>query len=255
VQFSPAVIDPVGESRHEFDIYNAILARMGLPAVFADPQARANEAPHLMEVADRMLRIGPFGDQFGENPGGLTLAKLRSEHPSGVRTAERFDPAGSWSRVWTPDRKACLWHEVTEREIARLLADPPRSGPDLLLFGRRKLGSLNSWMHNVERLVRNERPSLQMHPEDAAARGLSDGQAVRVSTATGAVEVVLEITHEVVAGSVCYPHGFGHRGGWRRANALPGANINLIASSRPEDWEQVSGNVHVDGFPVRVEAA
>lgn len=255
VQFSPAVIEPVGESRHEFDIYNAILVRMGLPAVFSDPQARANEAPDLMEVADRMLRIGPFGDRFGENPEGLTLAKLRGEHPSGVRTAERFDPAGSWSRVWTEDRKACLWHEVTQGEIARLLADPPRNGADLLMFGRRKLGSLNSWMHNVERLVRNERPSLQMHPEDAAARGLSDGQTVRVSTATGAVEVVLEVTDEVVAGSVCYPHGFGHRGSWRRANALPGANINLIASSRPEDWEQVSGNVHVDGFPVRVEAA
>ncbi|MBM3595556.1 MAG: formate dehydrogenase, partial [Alphaproteobacteria bacterium] len=116
-------------------------------------------------------------------------------------------------------------------------------------------GSLNSWMHNVERLVRNERPSLQMHPEDAAARGVSDGQTVRVSTATGAVEVVLEVTDEEVSGSVCYPHGFGHRGGWRCANALPGAKINAIASSRPEDCEQVSGNVHFDEFPVRVEAA
>lgn len=123
------------------------------------------------------------------------------------------------------------------------------------MFGRRKLGSLNSWMHNVERLVRNEMPTLQMHPADAAARGLADGQTVRVSTATGALEVLLEVTDEVVPGSVCYPHGFGHKGGWQRANMLPGVNINAIASSRPEDWEQVSGNVHVDGFPVSVEAA
>jgi len=254
VQFSPAVIEPVGESRHEFDIYNAILARMGLPALFADPEARANEAPTLMDVADKMLRIGPFGDQFGENPQGLTIDKLRNEHPSGARTADRFDPAESWSRVWTDDRMVHLWHEVTAGEIARLLADPARPGSDLLMFGRRKLGSLNSWMHNVERLVRNEAPTLQMHPGDAAARGLADGQTVRVSTATGSVEVLLEVTDEVVPGSVCYPHGFGHRGGWQRANALPGVNINAIASSRPEDWEQVSGNVHVDGFPVSVEA-
>jgi anaerobic selenocysteine-containing dehydrogenase len=254
VQFSPAVIEPVGESRHEFDIYNAILARMGLPALFSDPEARANDAPELMDVADKMLRIGPFGDQFGENPQGLTIDKLRNEHPSGTRTAERFDPAESWSRVWTDDRKVHLWHEVTETEIARLLADPARPGSDLLMFGRRKLGSLNSWMHNVERLVRNEAPTLQMHPADAAARGLAQGQTVRVSTATGSVEVLLEVTDEVVPGSVCYPHGFGHRGGWQRANAVPGVNINAIASSRPEDWEQVSGNVHVDGFPVSVEA-
>jgi predicted molibdopterin-dependent oxidoreductase YjgC len=92
-------------------------------------------------------------------------------------------------------------------------------------------------------------------PQGRRDARLADGQTVRVSTATGAVEVLLEVTEEVVPGSVCYPHGFGHSGGWQRANALPGININLIASSRPEDWEQVSGNVHVDGFPVRVEAA
>ncbi len=254
VQFSPAVIEPVGESRHEFDIYNDILARMGLPAVFSDPASRANEAPELMEVADRMLRIGPFGDQFGEKPDGLTIDKLRVEHPSGARTADRFDPAKSWSRVWTEDRKVQLWHEVTQGEIARLLAEPALPDVTLLMFGRRKLGSLNSWMHNIERLVRNETPSLMMHPADAAARGLAEGQTVRVSTLTGALEVLLEVTEEVVPGSVCYPHGFGHKGGWQRANALPGVNINQIASSRPEDWEQVSGNVHVDGFPVSVEA-
>jgi formate dehydrogenase len=184
------------------------------------------------------------------------MAKLRDEHPSGTRTADHFDAAESWQRVWTEDGKAQLWHEVTQAEIARLLAEPTeRAGDELLLFGRRKLGSLNSWMHNVERLVRSETPSLMMHPRDATARGFADGQIVRVSTATGAVEVLLEVTEEVMPGSVCYPHGFGHSGGWQRANALPGININLIASSRPEDWEQVSGNVHVDGFRVRVEAA
>ena len=92
-------------------------------------------------------------------------------------------------------------------------------------------------------------------PDDASARGISDGQTVRVSTDAGSLDLLLEVTDEVVPGSVCYPHGFGHQGGWQRANAVPGANINRIVSSRPEDWEQVSGNVHVDGFPVRVEAA
>ncbi|MCB2064844.1 MAG: molybdopterin-dependent oxidoreductase, partial [Novosphingobium sp.] len=256
MQFSPAVIEPQGESRHEFDIYNDLLSRMGLPALFADPDARANEAPQLMDVADKMFRIGPFGDQFGEKPEGLTIEKLRRDHPSGVRTMDRFDASESWSRVWTEDGKAQLWHDVTQGEIARLLAEPAQDADrPLLMFGRRKLGSLNSWMHNVERLVRNEVPTLLMHPDDAKARSLDDGQNVRVSTDTGSLDLLLEVTDDVVPGSVCYPHGFGHTGGWKRANAVPGANINRIVSSRPEDWEQVSGNVHVDGFPVRVEAA
>jgi len=256
VQFTPAVIEPQGESRHEFDIYNGLLARMGLPALFADPEARANEAPELMQVADNMLRIGPFGDQFGENPQGFTIEKLRNEFPSGARTNDRPDAASSWQRVWTEDGKVQLFHEVTAAEIARLLAEPePDDQRPLLMFGRRKLGSLNSWMHNVERLVRNEVPTLLMHPDDADARGMTDGQIVRVSTETGSLELQLEVSDEVVPGSVCYPHGFGHQGSWQRANTVPGVNINRIVSSRPEDWEQVSGNVHVDGFPVQVEAA
>jgi formate dehydrogenase len=110
-------------------------------------------------------------------------------------------------------------------------------------------------MHNVERLVRTDRPTLLMHPKDALVRQITDGQTVRIASKTGSLEIEVEITEDVAPGSVNYPHGWGHRGGWNRANSLPGANINLLASSDPEDWEQVSGMVHVDGIPVRVSAA
>jgi formate dehydrogenase len=251
VQHTPAVVQPRGEARLEFDIYNALLGRLGLPATFASPGS--NDPPKLMEVADSLLRQGVYGDKFGDNPAGLSIGRLQREFPSGVRVAERPDAEASWSRVRTPDGRIRLWHPVTEGEIARLLAegDAPR-GDVLYLFGRRKLGSMNSWMHNVDRLVRSERATLLMHPDDARARDISDGQRVRISSKIGSLDVEAELTDEIVPGSVNYPHGWGHEGGWKRANGLSGANINLIASSQPEDWEQVSGMVHVDGIPVTV---
>jgi formate dehydrogenase len=251
VQYTPEVIPPCGEARLEFDIFNAILERLGLPPVMLAPDDGSNLSP-LMRTMDAMLRNGIYGDLHGERPEGLSIERLRREYPSGVRVAERPDAAASWERVWTEGRKVRLWHEVTSQEMIRLLADSGAGGHTLSLFGRRKLGSLNSWMHNVERLVRSEKPTLLIHPEDARLRDIGNGQRVEICSAAGKIEVEAELSEDVIRGSVNYPHGWGHMGGWQRANGLPGTNINLIASARPEDWEQASGMVHVDGIPVTV---
>jgi formate dehydrogenase len=252
VQYTPAVIPPQGETRLEYDIYNALLERLNLPPVVAGPEDGSDLSP-LMRAADAMVRKGVHGDHYGARPEGLSIERLRREFPSGVRVAERPNASASWDRVWTEDRKVRLWHDVTHREISRLLKEDTEAPSNTLsLFGRRKLGSLNSWMHNVERLVRSDKPTLLIHPDDARTRDISDGQMVEICSRVGRVEVEAELSTDVVAGSVSYPHGWGHRGGWSRANGLSGNNINLVASSRPEDWEQASGMVHVDGVPVTV---
>lgn len=253
VQYSPAVIPPVGEARQEHDIYNAILERLGLPPVMTPADDGSGLSP-LMQATDAMLRAGVHGDHQGARPEGLSIATLARDHPSGVRVADRPDAAQSWDRVWTQDKRVQLWHPLVGAEMARLLAEAEAPADRLSLFGRRKLGSLNSWMHNVDRLVRNEKPTLLIHPDDARMRGILDGQVVRITSAVGSVDVEAELSADVIAGSVNYPHGWGHKGGWQRANGLPGTNINLIASSRPEDWEQASGMVHVDGISVSVTA-
>ena len=181
------------------------------------------------------------------------LARLIEEFPSGVRPTPSVDPAHSWTRVLTPDGKPRLCHPVVRTEIDRLLQS---SGEDkrgiLRLFGRRRLSSMNSWMHNVEKLVRSDRPTLQMHPRDAADRLIGDGQHVELRSASGAIRVTVELTDAVTRGAVSYPHGWGNAGGWRFAASLEGENINQLASSEPEDWEQVSAAVHLDGIEVTV---
>ena len=125
----------------------------------------------------------------------------------------------------------------------------------LKLFSRRRLGSMNSWMHNVEKLVRSDRPTLIMHPEDARTRGIHDGQVVEVSSKSGSIAATVELSDDVIAGSVNYPHGWGNRGGWKFASSLSGANFNDLASSKAEDWERVSAAVHLDGIDVTVVPA
>jgi anaerobic selenocysteine-containing dehydrogenase len=257
LQYTPAVLSPLGEARHEFDIYNDLLERLGLPRLLTQFSVTNDPSPSLMDAADSMLRKGRFGDGFGERPEGFSIQKLRDEFPHGARTAEHVDAVGSWDRVMTSDKKVRLWHPVIEAEFDRLANQSScRKDETLLLFGRRSLGSMNSWMHNVDRLVRSSRPTLLMHPDDARDRQISDGQRVKLSRSDEVtIEVEVEVSDDVVVGSVCYPHGWGHWGGWSLANTLPGANINLLASDDPADWEPASGAVHVDGIPVKVTVA
>lgn len=125
-----------------------------------------------------------------------------------------------------------------------------------MLIGRRTLRSSNSWMHNVERLVRGkDRCTLLMHPHDATARGLSDGARVRVSAEVGSILVPVEISDEMMPGVVSLPHGWGHgrpRTALRVAAAHKGASINDLTDARRVD--ALTGNAAFSGEPVRVTA-
>jgi anaerobic selenocysteine-containing dehydrogenase len=125
-----------------------------------------------------------------------------------------------------------------------------------VLIGRRQLRSNNSWMHNSERLMKGaDRCTALLHPDDAAARGLADGTAVRVVSKIGAIEVPLQVSDEMRPGVVSIPHGFGHGRsgvGWRVAAASPGASVNDITD--PAVVDLITGNAAFNAVPVRVEA-
>ncbi len=142
-------------------------------------------------------------------------------------------------------------------EIARLdHADDDRDAAfPLRLIGLRELRSHNSWMHNSPLLMRGGREQpLRVHPEDAERFGLEDGGAAKLASKSGDIELAVRVTDEVMVGTVAVPHGWGHRGGgWRTANAAGGVNVNLLASSAPEDLEPLAGMAFLNGIPVRVE--
>jgi formate dehydrogenase len=111
-------------------------------------------------------------------------------------------------------------------------------------------------MHNSPKLMAaRSQPALRIHPDDAAARSLEDGDLVRLRSRAGELEVPARVTDEIVRGAVAMPHGWGHRGGWQLANANAGTNVNLIASSATGDLEPLAGMSHLNGIPVEVELA
>src|SRR5438094_426518 len=141
--------------------------------------------------------------------------------------------------------------------VARLRAALERKPNGLVLVGRRDLRSNNSWMHNVENLVRGrERCTMQVHPDDAAALGLVDGAPARVRSRAGTIEVPVEVTPAIMRGVASVPHGWGHDAPGTRmavAAAHAGVNCNLLADEQSLD--PLSGNAILNGTPISVEPA
>jgi len=77
-----------------------------------------------------------------------------------------------------------------------------------------------------------------------------------VSSRTGAVEVVVEVTDAIMPGVVSIPHGWGHDVDGVQlsvAGARPGVNSNLLADTTL--FDPLSGNAVLNGIPVEVAPA
>jgi len=72
-------------------------------------------------------------------------------------------------------------------------------------------------------------PPLEMHPDDAKARGLSDGDRVKVWNDLGEVHLTLEITEDVPPGVVC-----SLKGAWMRTSDN-GQTVSALAPSHHAD--------------------
>ena len=209
-------------------------------------------------LLDLLLRSGPYGDRFGARPGGLTLAQLKGQ-PHGVDLGPLQPRIPEVLR--TPSGLIELAPEQITADVPRLRAalDATRGNGDgaLVLIGRRQLRSNNSWMHNLEPLVKGrDRCTLLVHPSDAARLGLVDGGPAVVASAAGSVRLPVELSEEIMAGVVSIPHGWGHDATGAQlsvAAAHPGVNSNALSDASRLDAP--SGNAVLNGIPVHVSPA
>jgi anaerobic selenocysteine-containing dehydrogenase len=146
-------------------------------------------------------------------------------------------------------------------EVARLrgvlaAAAAAPSAPGLVLVGRRHLRTNNSWLHNAPSLVKGpDRCVLLVNPRDAAAHGIADGAAVRVTSRTGTLVAPAQVTDEVMPGVVSLPHGWGHDApGARLSVAARHAGVSANLLTDPEALDPPSGTAVLSGVPVQIEA-
>jgi anaerobic selenocysteine-containing dehydrogenase len=234
-----------------------VIAAPGSPLAGRDPDEvlaalATRRGPE--RLLDLMLRTGPYGDAFGARPDGLSV-DLLERHPHGVDLGPLQPRIPEVLR--TASGKIELAPAAIVADVERLRAALARPGNGMVLIGRRDLRSNNSWMHNVENLVRGKaRCTLLMNPADAERFALDDGDTACVRSRVGVVLVPVEVTDAIMPGVVSIPHGWGHDAEGTRmrvAREHPGVNTNLLADEMLMD--PLSGNAVLNGIPVTIERA
>jgi anaerobic selenocysteine-containing dehydrogenase len=250
-KFSPALFQPDGETRHDWEIFFELQTRMEhqglLGNLFGGVKRKLIKGFFGPErILDLGLRFGPYGAGIRSiNPfsRGLTLRKVK-EAVHGID----LGPLNSClpRRLRTADKRIELAPEVLVKDVERVKAkfldsaSLPSNG-NLLLIGRRQLRSNNSWMHNSQRLLRGKpQCTILMHPADAAHRDLRPGQQVSVRSRVGSVVVPIEISDEMMPGVVSIPHGWGH-------DRL-GVQLEVAQQHAGESINDVTDNLTIDAL-------
>jgi anaerobic selenocysteine-containing dehydrogenase len=106
----------------------------------------------------------------------------------------------------------------------------------LVLVPRRQVRRLNSQFGYLD-----EPAEIVVHPDDAAAAGVADGEPVAVRTGRGELVGVAKVDESVRRGAVSVPH------------AHEGANVNRLTDK--DDLDLLTGMAHYSGFPVTLHPA
>jgi anaerobic selenocysteine-containing dehydrogenase len=218
------VIEPVGEARPNAEVFGELARRLGV-ASDADPSG------DIEEMLDVLARLpGRVGEDLREH-GAATP-------PHDGRPVQFVDVTPR-----TPDGKVDLFPEALDREApAGLYAyqpDPATPDAPLALISPASERTISSTLSELPRPdVR-----LLMHPDDAAARGIGDGDTVRIFNALGEVRCHVQVGTWIRPGTVSLPKGL-----WRRHTAN-GYTANALA---PDSLTDLGGGACFNDARVEV---
>ena len=239
--YSPAIFDMPDGEKADWEI----VAELSLAIMAQDGQDLPNiRVPR--DVLDNMLQ---------SSSAGLTLAEVEAA-PNGIDLGP-LQPCMA-ERLRTENGKIHCAHPDFLAELQRFAASLDDEQPDALrLIGRRHVRQNNSWLHNSKRLLKGpDRCTLMIHPDDAMARGLTDGGMATVTSRVNSVDIPVEVSDDVMPGVVSIPHGFGHgrKGiGLSVAREKPGVSINDLTDT--ERFDPLSGNAVLNAVAVTVARA
>jgi len=226
LQLVQPAIDAVGESRPNADLFRDLSARLGLTDAEA-PGEELGQAGALMDLTSRL-------------PDGMGAAVLNG---TPVTIAGEGRPVQFVDVLPnTPDRKVALAPAGLDARdgLYAYAPDPATVAYPLALISPAS-------EHTVSSTLGELRPGivkLKVHPDDAQARSISDGDPVRIFNDLGEVHCEVTVTPEVRRGTVSLPKGL-----WARST-FNGATANALV---PDSLTDIAGGACFNDARVQVE--
>ena len=225
LQLVQPVIDAVGESRPNTEVFRELSVRMGLADMDLDDDL--GQAGALMDLASRL----PEGFSASLLDGGPPPA------PAQGRPVQFVDVFPN-----TPDRKVALAPATVDARngLYAYSADPATAAYPLSLISPAS-------EHTVSSTLGELRPGIarvKIHPDDAAARSITDGDSVRIFNDLGEVQCETAVTPEVRRGTLSLPKGL-----WARST-FNGATSNALV---PDSLTDIAGGACFNDARVEIE--
>lgn len=225
LQLGKPVIDAVGESRSNTDVFMDLARRLDL-SVEGDPE----------DDLDAMLRVlAGLPQQVGDD----LRDHWQARPPHDGRPIQFVDVFPK-----TADRKVDLFPAALDKQAPMGLygyqPDPATAEYPLALISPASERTISSTLGELSRPdVR-----LEMHPDDAAARGIADGDAIRVWNALGEMRLAVRVSPLITSGTVSMPKGV-----WRRSTKN-GFTSNALT---PDSLSDLGGGACFNDARVQVE--
>jgi anaerobic selenocysteine-containing dehydrogenase len=225
VQLSEPVIPPLGEAKPNTELFRRLARRMG----FDEPCFGDSDE----ELVRQALQVSH------PSMAGVDYERLKRDGWARLELPRPFAPFAEGGFP-TPSGKCELYSERARRDGFDPLPryDPPAEGPRSELARRYPLQLvsaaahhfLNSTFSHVEKHRSLEgRPTIELHPDDAAARGIADGDPVRAFNDRGAARFWARV------GLTVPPGVAAHSSIWWLRDSPDGRNVNALTSDRLSD--------------------
>ncbi|EGT4370201.1 molybdopterin-dependent oxidoreductase [Cronobacter malonaticus] len=246
VIFADQAIAPRFECRTIYDITSALAARMGVGDTFTEGRTQEGWLRHLYAQSQRAIPELPDFDTFRKQG----IFKLRD--PQGHHVAyQAFRENPTANPLDTPSGKieiyssaladiAANW-QLPEGDVIHPLpvyspgfeqvSDPLRAQYPLQLTGFHYKSRTHSTYGNVDVLQAACRQQVWINPQDAQARGINDGDLVRVWNARGEARIEAKVTPRIMPGVVALGEG-----AWYQPDAEGvdhAGSINVLTTQRP----------------------
>lgn len=228
------IIEPVGQAKPDAWILSALADRLGYGDLF--PRTPRQILEHSFRKTPRLL--SELTEGSGSAPLPIPPRRTRKYETGHLRSdGKQGFPTASGKFEFTSTLLARYGYDALP-----VYRDPRARGnghhlfPLMLTTGARTKSRFNSqYLDRPELGVRNS-PVLEIHPVDAAARGVEQGDAVCIQTSSGSLHFEAFLTEHIRREVVHVPAGGGSR---RQPGVWRCANVNSIVP--PETVDPVSG--------------
>lgn len=240
--FAPKIIEPLGECRLEYDWLAEVADALGFGAQFTEGRTADGWLEHLYnDLRTRETELPPYGDfsrsgvfHYQNNQRYIAFAQecadpMLHPFPTVSGKIELFSEAVY--RTQFRDVFPAIPRYVEPPEGA---TDPLCEKYPLQLIGWHTNRRAHSIHDNNLEMDKIEPQRLQMHPTDAAARGINDGDTVLIWNDRGKIQVPVKVTDYIMQGVTALAQGAWYTPDSSGTDTR--GSINVLTSLRPTPY-------------------